>query len=343
MNNAGRLILAAPPAGVFVLGVGLEVVSIVAFAAQAVDGYPLTVFLILHSLGCIATGFGLLRWMPRVLRRKPLSGFTFFFTLTFFMPLLGALGLFAGLAVPILMPRKNTALPTMQDTLIPDLPTRPLIVSSQPIYSVMGLVGVIRHANDAAARVKAVMATRVLSDKLAVPILQVALRDPSDDVRLLAYALLDGKERNIYSSIKQLTARLAESVPSARGSIHKRLVVDHWELVYLGLASGEVLTHVLGKATGHVTEALASLPNDASLHFLKARIEGAKGDLEAASLTLDRAQELGLPDEKIRPYRAQLAFQGRKFDEVAEHLRVLPDESKRRLPLSAVVEYWGAR
>lgn len=333
----------AHPALVFILALAVEILALTAFAAEAVAGQRLLAFLALHAFSSVSGSFALLRWMPRLLRRRPAKGYLFFLALTFFMPFLGALAMFTGLVLPLLLPRRDGMERPVQSTEIPDLPYRPLIVSSQPIYGAVGLVGVIRHSKDVGARLRAVMATRQLTDKLAVPILQVALRDPVDDVRLLAYALLDGKERIIYANVKEISAKLTEAPPSLHGSLHKRLAQEYWELVYLGLAQGEVLAHVLAKADDHARKAIEALRDDAGVRFLHGRILMAKGMREEARRALDDAEALGLPNEKLLPYRADLAFQERAFDEVVDCLRALPEESKKRPPLAAVVEYWCAR
>jgi hypothetical protein len=331
------------PAPVLVGGLVIEVIGTASLLLDLAPGFRLPVFFALHAAGSLGCAFALLRWMPRLLRRRAASGYLFFAAMCFFIPVLGALALFGGLVVPTLLPHKHKVETPLVSTEIPDLPYRPLIVGSQPIYGAMGLVGVIRHANDAAIRVRAVMATRQLSDQYAIPILQVALRDPVDDVRLLAYALLDGKERAIYANIKTQTARLGDAPKSTHGSVHKRLAQEYWELVYLGLAQGEVLAHVLTSGLKHAQEALEALPNDAGLHFLLGRMLGAQNKPPEAAAAYDRAEALGLPKRALLSYRAELAFRTRRFEEIPELLRELPPESKKRMPMAAVVDYWGAR
>jgi Tfp pilus assembly protein PilF len=171
----------------------------------------------------------------------------------------------------------------------------------------------------------------------------VALRDPVDDVRLLAYALLDSKERAIYGKIRAQTARLAEAVKEAQGGIHKRLAQEHWELVYLGLATGEVRAHVLESGLRHARQALSMLRRDAGLHLLLGRMLCAQGHYDEGAATFNTAETLGLPSQSLASFRAEIAFRRREYDRVRELLRELPAESKRRMPMAAVVAYWGAQ
>jgi polysaccharide biosynthesis protein PelE len=342
VDNVMGAVALGTPLPLYLLGLFLEALATLTLLLDLVADHRLQAFLFLHLLGTLISGLALFRWMPRLLRRRRLTAYPSLCVVVFFLPLLGALGLGFGLVLPLLLPHKNRNEAPIVSTFIPDLPYRPLVVSSQPIYGVVGLVGVIRHASETAARVRAVMATRQLSDQYAVPILQVALRDPVDDVRLLAYALLDGKERAIYGNIKQLNGRLAEAPKATHGGLHKRLAHEHWELVYLGLAQGEVLAHVLNAGLKHAQLAREELPTDAGLCFLYGRMRSAQGSLEEASALFDEAEALGLPRQALLPYRADVAFRQRRWDEVRTLLSGLSPESKKRMPLSAVVAYWRA-
>ena len=53
-------------------------------------------------------------------------------------------------------------------------------------------------------RLRVVLACRSLPERAAVQLLRLALRDPVDDVRLLAYAVLERKEREIQTQIQEL-------------------------------------------------------------------------------------------------------------------------------------------
>ena len=344
-ENADRLMSAVAlgsPGPLYLVGLFFEMLATLSLLLELVPNQRLTSFLVLHSAGALLAALALFRWMPRLLRRHRWSGYFSLVTVLYFLPLVGALGLGGGLVLPMLLPHKQKHEAPLVTTYIPDLPYRPLIVSSQPIYGVVGLVGVIRHAAETSARVRAVMATRQLTDQYAVPILQVALRDPVDDVRLLAYALLDGKERTIYGNIKELNARLADSPKSTHGGINKRLAHEYWELVYLGMAQGEVLAHVLTSGLRHARQAVEELPSDAGLGFLLGRMLASQGNLEEASAQFDRAETLGLPATVLLSYRADIAFRQRRWDDVTALLKNLPTDSKKRLPLSAVVSFWKA-
>jgi hypothetical protein len=343
MSLRGRVPLPGPMVALYLLSSAIDALAGVAFAAEGATGRAVAVFLCLHALGTATGAYALFRTLPKPLRAAPGSALAFLATFLFFVPGLGLPALGLGLLLPMLLPRRRVVEAAVQATEIPDLPYRALIVTSQPIYGAVGLIGVVRHGHDASARVRAVMATRQLNDKVAIPILRVALRDPVDDVRLLAYALLDSKERTIYANIKKIEAGLPQAPSATHGNFHGRIAHQYWELVYLGLAQGEVLAHVLGKGLEHAERATTALPEDAGLRLLQGRLLMARDRLDDARVAFDRAEALGLPRERLLAYRADLAFYARRFDEVQTLLRALPTEAKSRMPLSAVVDYWSAR
>jgi hypothetical protein len=63
-------------------------------------------------------------------------------------------------------------------------------------------------AADVNARVAAVKALRNMEATRAIPLLRRALGDPSEDVRLLAHAILDRRERNIRAQLEASLAQL---------------------------------------------------------------------------------------------------------------------------------------
>ena len=103
-----------------------------------------------------------------------------------------------------------------------------------------------------------------------------------------------------------------------------------------------MLAHVLTSGLRHALQAIEELPADAGLCFLLGRMRAAEGNLEDAAVSFDRAEALGLPRQSLLPYRADVAYRSRRWEEVQALLAELPGESKKRMPMSAVVAFWGA-
>ncbi len=212
-------------------------------------------------------------------------------------------------------------------------------LSLDMMFSDGGLQDVLRHAPDPNQRLTAIFATRRMPGKEAIPILKLALRDPADDVRLLAYSMLDQKESRINQRIEAALGRLAGATPARRGALHGTLARWYWELAYLGLAQGSVLEHILEQAREHTDQALRGTPS-ADLHLLAGRIALEQGRLEDAGRALQAAEEAGIDSAQLAPFRAEVAFFQRRYRDIPRLLAGMPDDMLQRPPFAALARYW---
>jgi hypothetical protein len=202
----------------------------------------------------------------------------------------------------------------------------------------------LRDATSADERVRAVMALRHMDARRAVPLLRLAFSHESEDVRLLAFGILEQREKRLRARIELNQSRLASaSSTSGAGARparwHRRLARDHWELVYGGFVSGDLEPAVLAQARDHALAALGREP-DARMAVLLARIYLRRRQPEAAETYLARAQRAGLPAASAAPLLAEAAFQRRRFGEIATILRSVQRGELRRPELEPVAEYW---
>ena len=122
------------------------------------------------------------------------------------------------------------------------------------------LEGILRHSPDPETRLRVVLACRSCPSGPAVHLLRLALRDPVDDVRLLAYAVLERKEREIQSRDPERCWRNGRAASgqqrpaAARRATHAQLAELYWELVYQGLVEGELLAFSLEQVLWHAAE-----------------------------------------------------------------------------------------
>jgi hypothetical protein len=196
----------------------------------------------------------------------------------------------------------------------------------------------LRDATSADERVRAVMALRHMDARRAVPLLRLAFSHESEDVRLLAFGILEQREKRLRSRIELNQSRLAgDATRPARW--HRRLARDHWELVYGGFVSGDLEPAVLAQARDHALAALEREP-DARMGVLLARIYLRRRQPEAAEAYLARARRAGLPAASAAPLLAEAAFQRRRFGDIATILRGVQRGELRRPELEPVAEYW---
>lgn len=320
--------------------VALELASWGAVAAPWHPAIQVISFAIPHAGASALLAVVLQRLLPAPYREPRATGLLCLFSIGFFIPFLGALGLFTSTLLALYLPKKTQVTP-WEVTLSPELPYRPLLISPQPLYSEGGIAAVLRHAANPDKRLQAVMATRQMRDQEAIPILRLALKDAVDDVRLLAYSMLSNKEHLINGRIKEQLSRLQrETDPALRTQLHHHIAQDYWELAWLGLAEGEVLIHVLNTAREHVEAALETRTGAPGLHFLQGCILLRQGDVKGARAAFIKAQSVGMPEVEVLPYLAEVAFRERRFQDVRAALRALDPLARTHPTLSGVAGYW---
>ncbi|MER2517902.1 MAG: hypothetical protein ABTR92_16155 [Candidatus Accumulibacter phosphatis] len=196
-----------------------------------------------------------------------------------------------------------------------------------------------------AARQRALVALQEVPGHIASPLLRGVLTDASEDIRLLAYGMLDSKEKVINDDIHRASQsyQTAAAGSAARGEAAARLADLYWELVYQELAQGDLRTHALRESLRFTRMALAAAAesaDDAALHLRHGRLLQALSQPEEARLAYARALALGMPKTRIVPYLAEVAFATGDYDEVRALMGDL--DNWQSLPrLQPVIAYWS--
>ena len=258
---------------------------------------------------------------------------------------------FGALALPLaaVYGTRNPVIVAEDDTMtveVPRLPFKPLATDQSLSFSRGGLFEVLERSSDTEKQVVAVMATTRMKSKQAVPLLKVAMRDESDDVRLLAYSIKDRKESEINSKIKRLLEVLDEDGRhpdrkplSARetAATERSLAFLYWELVYLDLAEGDIRDFFLEQVVRRATSALREI-SYGPLTMLLARAHMERGAHGPADEALELAERSGVDSVVLAPYRAEVAFHERRFSEVRD--RLLEAGTSPHEALREVLDYW---
>ena len=300
--------------------------------------------MLVHGIACASGALGLGLWLRDVAcTQKGLYPLTV--AASVLIPGFGTLALPLAAAYGA----KNPEALEEEDTMtveVPRLPFKPLAMDQSLSFSRGGLFEVLERSSDTDKQVVAVMATTRMKAKQAVPLLKVAMRDEADDVRLLAYSIKDRKESEINSKIKRLIQVLDDDDANAgrkpltereRAATERSLAFLYWELIYLDLAEGDIRDYFLDQV---ITRAEAALDVMAygPLAALLGRACMEKGDYERAKAAFAQAEHSGVERLVLAPYRAEIAFQERRFSEVRSRLMEVggsPHEAMRE-----VLDYW---
>ena len=306
------------------LALALETGGVTGLLSPTAGNLELAAYLIAHAMACALLTLILLPLMPSRYRGQPITTGVFLFTLQFAIPFIGSVGLVLGMLLALYLPRSSRDIP-WQEVDIPELPFQPIDMDLQVVYSQGGLRQVLREAISTDKRLKALMATRQMNDRDAIEILREALKDPSDDVRLLAYSMLEQKEKTLAQRAGTLQQSLQNADDLTSVSLQRRLAQVWWEMAYLGLAQGGLRHYYLDSA-GKLLRRLVARRSQHNDWRLLGRVELALGNIDNAEEAFRSALAGGSSPELIMPYLGEVAYLRRDFDQVRQHLSACPLE-----------------
>lgn len=196
------------------------------------------------------------------------------------------------------------------------------------------------HSDDS-ERMSAMTALQSMPIHLTEKVLRRLLSDQQEELRLLAYGLIDGAEKSIMEKIAGARQKLLEgNLPSGqREHLHALLAQMYWELSYQHLVAGDVHEYVLDKVAEHASTVLDTDANDGLMWYLQGRCALLKHQPEQATHCLGQAASCGFPRERLRPWQAEAAFQQKQFMAVRGYLSDL-DSGLAASRLQPSIQYW---
>ena len=255
------------------------------------------------------------------------------------IPVAGFLGMLIG-TLMLQTYRKAPDAPEFKSAELPDFDQHQ---KHHPGFRQTGLRSFLNNsAAPMSTRLGAMVALQYVSGRISAPLLRDLLSDRDEDIRLLAYGLLDNKEKLISHSIrnelKRFNAAAAGSAEQAASA--KRLADLYWELIYQNLAQGDLRLHAVQQSLRYTTLSLEQTPADAGLHLRHGRLRQALGETGAAREAYVQALALGLPKTRIVPYLAELAYDLGDYASVRALMNDLGDWQS--LPrLRPIIRYWS--
>ena len=290
-------------------------------------------YALLHAAASFMTALFLSEVIPRAYRRPRRWVLVFFSAYSFFMPIAGVLSVLLGLVV-------GTRFPVI-------FHVNRYLVKYPPSYTT--------HRNQEGSgyrsgrvrsqlsnpetpmdlRLNALMALQETPARVTADLLRGLLSDTMEDLRLLAYGILDGKEKKISHSI-QATLNSMDSLQNndEKHAAHKKMAELYFELIYQNLVQGDMRLFCVDQVRKHVGEA-EEFASDAGLWFLLARLELMQKNPNGADAALAKAQNGSFTQQRLLPYLAELRFLQRRFAEV----RQLFNEAGRGHTLPALLPY----
>jgi len=198
-------------------------------------------------------------------------------------------------------------------------------------------VAQILNGNDQDARRAAILALRVVEPKKALPLLQKAIQDSDEQVRLLAQTLFGQIIANLEGEVKNLEAELKDNPHWSKQLL---LAEQYHELVYLGLASDETETIYLDRATELLEAAQKMAPENTSIRFLLLKCLLRNGRHDEAERRLRHLESLGWRQEITLPWTAEIQYLKRDWNGLRETLRRLQQSEATAPVMQGAIDFW---
>jgi hypothetical protein len=314
-------------------------------AAAHLNTQTLLLGLLVQACAALATSLGIAEMMPARYRRPRVGLLVSLWFLNFAVPVGGMLCSIGALAIAAVLPQPRAQLP--------------IVPVEEPEFAA-NLIGTVSYGRGArlkaelqnseagtSFRMTALLAMQTMPARTVSPLLQGMLADPLDDIRLLAYGILDNREKALTQQIiverPKLDVKLHPELSDAeRAHANRTLAQLYSELIYENLVTGDVYRNAADQADGFAAAALEHDPNDAALWRLRGRLAIARRDLDGADAMLQRAIDCGFPRERMLPWLAETAYLRRDFARVRKLLAEM-DNRAATPTLAAVLDFWKPR
>ncbi len=300
--------------------------------------------LLLHAVASLLLAGLVIRWLPPALAqpRRPLQALLA--ACAYVMPGVGFAAVIAGVLYLRLHRVSDNAQP-FDSVQLPDFDPHQKHATG---FRVSGLRSFLGNAEASlSSRLGGMVALQYVPGKVASPLLRDLLSDSSEDIRLLAYGMLDAQEKRINQLIHQASQEFAAERGVAGNATMslaclqaaERLSDLYWELIYQELALGDLRRYAIAESLRYCDMVLAERSDNAALNLRRGRLLHELGEAAAAEQAYERARSLGMPATRILPYLAELRFDAGDYPAVRRLIAELGQWGA--LPrLRPVINYW---
>jgi polysaccharide biosynthesis protein PelE len=294
-------------------------------------------FFILHAAASVDVAQMGVMFLPENYRQPKWAIYGLFFITSFFVPLLCYIFVSAVVITARFYSKPVVSHPFLQV----ELPE--FTLGSAGVRNSLGEGAIRTRLNTPSlsteVRMKALLSAHAMSARYSVPILKELLGDEADDLRLLAYGMLDNREKSLNTYVDDTLKKLASCTqPSLCQLYQKQLAELYWTFAYEHLAEGDMLAYMLMQAEHYARTALA-VRLDGDLLVLLAQILIKQEKIHEVEAVFDQAIQLGMPAMRIQPYLAELAFQRQDYHAVREHLKLI--SFNNQIPqIANIQQFW---
>lgn len=194
------------------------------------------------------------------------------------------------------------------------------------------------HTEGKEARRQALLLLGLVEERKAVPILQRALQDDDEMVRLQSLSQLSRIIHQLHDAIQTMEDDVRRTQP--RAPILLRLAEHYRELTALGLADAVARSSYLGRRIELLEQVLRLTPENHAAQHLLMRCWLEKNDVSQAKACLESLRAQGCSHASLLADEAEIHFRERN---VRALIRALRDSQARQAPdpsLRSLHEFW---
>lgn len=292
-------------------------------------------YLALHTLAAVFMTLFAWQLMQNPYRQPRIWTLLLLFVWCFFLPVLGMTGLFLAVLIVYWSPESP------RKSLFVALDTPAYRSSIQPQVYDFG-IGSIRDqlSNDqfsTEVRMKALLAIQHMPTHHTANLLRAALADSADDLRLLAYGMLEARERELMLKVEHALAR--QQKQQDHYSTTRELAELYWEMVYQNLVQGDMRRFALDQVSIFAQQALKLNAFDGGTWVILGRMHLLNGAYAEAEKAFTTVMALGFLVVRAEPYLAELAFLRQDYSTVRRLMSHHLSEGRMPQPRQ-VAMYW---
>lgn len=315
-----------------------ELAAIVTLLAGQVGLPYFLIYLAIHGFAATLMATGIWLRFPHGFRDPPLLSWLLVFSVAFFIPVLGVVGLIGGVLLGYILPAPRRETPFKE---VPPPSFNPVQAPAGGGFR-QGDLKTLLFATDAPTemRLQGMLTVRNMPTRATGTVLRETLGDRVDDVRLLAYGILDQKEKALTEQIDRALNLLRSATPSRRYRLHRTLAELYWELHFQDLVQGDIRDLALQRSQEFTDLALAENDADGGLWLLRGRIMMSHELLDEAGKSFQRALAVGLSPSRVNPWLAELALWRGQYTKVRALMTMIAEETQFN-NLSPSARYWS--
>lgn len=316
-----------------------KIAAMVGAAVQLGSGYgmiqhqPIWWVLDAHLVGAVLWGIGAMIFMPQKTRESGL----FAATIALLIPGVGWLVSLVTIALLSLKPPRSA-----DRTLLVwrDRNLRKNSTASRRI-GVGASIAEILRGPDPTKRRSAILASKELDVKQALPLLRKGLQDSDEQVRIYAQNILSGMLESFEGRIKELEKKTAEKPTDTATAVS--LAEQYFELIYLDVAGDEETSnHLLNKAVNTLEQAAVQSPGNSHIAMLRMRYALRQRDTGRAAQALESLMKMRVDEQMILPWRVELAYQRRDWQETKKLLNRFIQKGYMNPRIEQIAKFWRA-